>query len=100
MRESTNLLNLENITRDNHRSFDFKETSITEDDGLQCKGLLQFFDDRTGLEFLDETDTGVEQQESANDTEINPILETGGENGSSLEKNRYVSIVVQLRNAE
>lgn len=36
------------------------------------------------MEFLNETDKGVEQEQSANDTEIDPVLETGGQNSSSL----------------
>lgn len=39
--------------------------------------LLQLLDDRTSLVLLNETDSGVEKQQTANDTEINPILKTG-----------------------
>lgn len=38
--------------------------------------LLEFIDNRTSLVFLDETDDSVEKEQTANDTEINPILET------------------------
>jgi hypothetical protein len=40
--------------------------------------LLELVDDGTSLVFLDETDDGVEEQKTADDTEIDPILETGG----------------------
>jgi hypothetical protein len=78
------LFDLKDITRDDFGSFNFEETAITEDNGFQGKCLLQFIDNRAGLEFLDETDTSVEQEQGANDTEIDPILKTGSENGSSL----------------
>jgi hypothetical protein len=81
---NTHFFDLENVTRDNLRSFDFEETTVTENHSLQCKCLFQFVDDRTGLEFLDETDCSIEQQQGANDTEIDPILETSGEDSSSL----------------
>jgi hypothetical protein len=35
---------LENIPRDNFRSFDLEKTTVTENDGLQSQSLLQFFD--------------------------------------------------------
>ena len=51
-------------------------TSVTKNDSLESKGLLQFVDNRTGLELLDETDGGVEQEQTTDDTEIDPVLET------------------------
>jgi len=78
------LFNLEDVTRNDFWSFDLKETAITEHNGLQSECLLQFVDNGTGLEFLDETNSCVKQEQSANDTEIYPILKTCGENGSSL----------------
>ena len=80
----TYFLNLKNITWNNFWSLNLKETTVTEDDSLQCKSLLQLVDNRSCLEFLDETDSGVEEEKGANNTEIDPILETCGENGSSL----------------
>jgi hypothetical protein len=50
---------LENVTRNNLRSFDFKEPSVTEYNSLQGKGLLQLIYNGTSLEFLDETDGSV-----------------------------------------
>jgi hypothetical protein len=78
------LFNLEDVTRNDFWSFDLKETAITENNGLQSECLLQFVDNGTGLEFLDETNSCVKQEQSANDTEIYPILKTRSENGSSL----------------
>jgi hypothetical protein len=39
--------------------------------------LLQFLDNGTSLVFLDETDDRVEKEQTADDTEIDPILKTG-----------------------
>ena len=80
----TYFFNLENVTRNNLRSLHFEETSVTENNSLQGQGLLQLVDNRTGLEFLDETDSGVEEEKGANDTEIDPILKTCSKNSSSL----------------
>lgn len=82
--KTTYFLNLENVSWNNFWSLNLKETAVTEDDSLQCKGLLQLVDNRSCLEFLDETDSGVEEEKGANDTEIDPILKTCGKNGSSL----------------
>jgi hypothetical protein len=76
---------LENITGNDLRSLNLEETAITENDGLESESLLQFVDNGTSLVFLDETDSGVEQEQSADNTEINPILETGSENSGSLQ---------------
>jgi hypothetical protein len=86
------LLDLEDITGNNHGSLNLLEGAITEDDSLKGKSLLQFVDNGTSLELLDETDTGVKQKQTANDTEIDPILETGSKDGSSLEKNESVKM--------
>ena len=82
--EFTYFLNLENVTWDDFRSLNLEEAAIAKDDGLQCKSFLQLVDDRTCLEFLDKSDSGVEEEKGANDTEINPILKTGREYGGSL----------------
>jgi hypothetical protein len=76
---------LKNITRDNFGSFDFLQLAVAEDGGLESKSLFQFLDDGTSLEFLDETDGSIEQEQGANDTEIDPILKTGSEHGGGLE---------------
>jgi hypothetical protein len=75
---------LEDITRDDFGGFDFGQSTVTENGGLESKSLLELVDDVTGLEFLNETDTGVEQKQGANDTEIDPILKTGGEDSGGL----------------
>jgi hypothetical protein len=80
----THLLNLEDITGNDLGSLDLLEGTVTENDSLESESLLQLVDNGTGLVFLEETDTGVKQEQSANDTEIDPILETGSENSSSL----------------
>lgn len=78
------LLNLEDITGNDLGGLDLLEGTVTEDYSLKGEGLLQFLDNGTSLELLNETDTGVKQQKSADNTEINPILKTGSQNGGSL----------------
>jgi hypothetical protein len=82
--DDSTLLNLEDITGNDLGSLDLLEGTVTENDSLESESLLQLVDNGTGLVFLEETDTGVKQEQSANDTEIDPILETGSENSSSL----------------
>jgi hypothetical protein len=78
------LLNLQDIARDNFGGLNLLEGTVTENDSLESESLFEFFDNGTSLEFLDETDSGIEQEQSANDTEIDPVLETGGQNSGSL----------------
>jgi hypothetical protein len=75
---------LENISRNDLGGFDFLELAVTKNGGLEGESLLQFLDNGSSLVFLDETDSGIEQQKSADDTEIDPILKTGSEDGSGL----------------
>lgn len=81
-------LNLENITGNDLGSLNLLEGTVTENNSLESKSLLQLVDDGTGLVFLDETNGGVKQKKGADDTEIDPILETGSKNGSSLKQRR------------
>jgi hypothetical protein len=85
------IINLEDITGNDLVGLNLLQGTITEDSGLESESLLEFVDDRTGLVFLEETNTGVKQQETANNTEINPIFETGSENSSGLDETRRVS---------
>ncbi|CAH0001869.1 unnamed protein product [Clonostachys byssicola] len=85
------IINLEDITGNDLVGLNLLQGTITEDSGLKSESLLEFVDDRTGLVFLEETNTGVKQQETANNTEINPIFETGSENSSGLDETRQVS---------
>lgn len=80
----SSLLNLENITGNDFRGLDLLEGAVTEDNSLQGKSLLQLVDNRTSLEFLNETNTSVKKQKTADDTEIDPVLKTGSKDGSSL----------------
>lgn len=57
---------------------------VTDDDSLHGNVTLERCDDIGSLLLLVPTDNGVEQQDTANDTEINPILETGSEKSSEL----------------
>ena len=76
--------NLDDIAGDDFGGFEFDKSTISKSDGLESECLLQFFDNGTSLEFLDETDSSVEKEQSADDTEIDPILKTSGKNSSSL----------------
>ena len=80
----THFFDLEDITRNDFWSLNLLKLAVTEDSGLESKSLLQLLDDGASLEFLDETDASVEQKQGADDTEVDPILETGSKNGSSL----------------
>jgi len=78
------LLNLENITGNDLRGLDLLQSTVTEDNSLESKGLLQFLNNGTSLILLDETNTRVEQEQGANHTEINPILKTSSKDSSGL----------------
>jgi hypothetical protein len=78
------LFDLENVSGDNLGRLDFLQPAITEDGGLERECLFQLLDNGAGLVFLDEADKGVEQEQGADDPEVDPVLETSGENGSSL----------------
>ena len=58
--------------------------SVTGDSGLQSKGLFESVDDVAGLIFLTKADNRIEKEESADDTEVNPILHTGSQDGRDL----------------
>jgi hypothetical protein len=51
-RNDSSFLNLENITGNNLRGLDFLQGTVTEDNSLESKGLLQFLHDGTGLVLL------------------------------------------------
>jgi hypothetical protein len=78
------LLNLEDITGNDLRGFNLLERAVTEDNGLESKSLLQFVDNRTGLVLLNESNTGVKKEKSADDTKVNPVLKTSSKNGSGF----------------
>lgn len=88
----THLLNLEDITGNDIRGVDLEETTVTENNSLESERLLELVDNGTGLVFLDETDSRVKQQKRADDTEIDPVLETRSKHGSSLVSGRKMSV--------
>ena len=75
---------LEDVTRYDLGSLDLLQRTITQNNCLEGERLLELVDNGTGLEFLDETDEGVQKKQTADDTEINPVLETGRKNSGSL----------------
>jgi hypothetical protein len=80
----TYLFELENIPGDNVRGLNLVETAVAQNSRLESKGFLQFIDNGSSLEFLDESDGCVQQEEGADHTKIDPVLETGSEHGGSL----------------
>jgi hypothetical protein len=88
----THLLNLKDITGNDLRGINLEETTVTEHNSLESERLLELVDNGTSLEFLDETDRRVKQQKRADDTEIDPVLETRSKNGSSLVSGRKMSV--------
>ena len=50
----------------------------------RSNSLLELVDDGTSLELLNETDSGVEKQQSADDTEVDPVFETSSQDSSRL----------------
>jgi hypothetical protein len=86
------LLNLEDITGNNLGGLDLLESAVTEDNSLQSKGLLELFNDGSGLEFLDETNSCVQKKQSADDSEIDPILKTSGKNSGGFLCKRLVKL--------
>jgi hypothetical protein len=100
-RDDSAFLDLENITGNDLGSLNLLEGTVTENNSLESESLLQLVDDGTSLVFLDETNGGVKQEKGADDTEINPILETGSENGSSLKQSearvsKWYTIMMEL----
>ena len=57
---------------------------VTDDSRLHGDITLEGSDDIGGLLFLVPTDDSVEKKNTADDTEIDPILKTGGEKGSKF----------------
>ena len=70
----------ENITRNEITGRDFLFLTISDDSCFECDISLKFSDDITSLLFLIPSNKGVEEQDSDNDTEIDPILKTSCEN--------------------
>ncbi|KUI57714.1 hypothetical protein VP1G_10929 [Cytospora mali] len=94
------VLNLENITGNDLGSLKLLQGTVTKDNSLQGESLLEFVDNATSLEFLDETNTGVKQKQGTDDTEINPILKTSSQDSSSLhdELDRTDEVHEELQN--
>lgn len=59
--DNGSLLDLQNVTRNNLGGLDLLKGTITENNSLEGKSLLELLNDRTSLELLDETDTSVQQ---------------------------------------
>ena len=59
-------------------------TAVTDDGGLHSDITTERGNDIGGLLLLVPTDEGVEQENTADDTEIDPIAETGGEQSSEF----------------
>jgi hypothetical protein len=93
----TYFFNLKNVTRNDFWSLDFEESTITENNRFESEGLLQLVDDGTGLELLDETNRGIEQEQSTNNTEIHPILKTSSQYSGSLSQKISLAYIIHRR---
>lgn len=78
------LLNNDDVTGNKLASENGLLLVVTNDGGLHGDITLERSDDIGSLLLLVPTDNGVEQQDTADDTEIDPILETSGEKSSEL----------------
>jgi hypothetical protein len=67
---------LEDVTGNDLRGLNLLESTVTEDDSLESKSLLELLNDRTSLILLDESNTSVKKQKSTNNSEINPVLKS------------------------
>jgi hypothetical protein len=81
---NSTFLELEEITGDNLGGLNLLDATITENNSTKGKSLLQLLDNRTGLEFLNETNSSVKTQKTKNDTKIDPVFKTGGKDSSGL----------------
>jgi len=78
------LLDDDNVTGDELTGENGLLLVVADDNCLHGNVTLEGGDDISGLLLLVPTNNGVEQQDTANDTEVNPILETGSEKSSEL----------------
>lgn len=77
-------LNDDNVTGDDLASLDLLFLTITNDGCLHGNVTLEFCDNISSLFFLVPTNDGVEHKNGDNDTEIDPITKTGGEEDSKF----------------
>ena len=52
---------LNDITGNDFGGLEFDESAVSKGNCLECKSLLQLFDDGTGLEFLNKTDCSIKE---------------------------------------
>ncbi|TLD16715.1 uncharacterized protein PgNI_01314 [Pyricularia grisea] len=84
-------LNDDDVTRDKLPGADLLFTAVTDDAGLHGDVTLEGGDDIGGLLLLVPTDDGVKQQDTDNDTGIDPVLKGKGKDSSSLHDYRTES---------
>jgi len=72
------------VTGDEFAGLYFLLMATTDDGGLHGDVALERGDDVGGLLFLVPTDDGVEQENTDNDTEIDPFAETGRDEDGNL----------------
>lgn len=77
-------LNLKDITGNDFRGLNLLESTITEDDSLESKGLLQLLDNASSLKLLNKSNTGVKKKKGADYTKVNPVLKTSSKNGGGF----------------
>lgn len=88
----------DDITRDDFAGENGLLTAVTDNGGLHGNVTTERSDDVGSLLFLVPTDESVEKKNTADDTEIDPIAETGGEQGSNLHdvENRTLEVAEEL----
>ncbi|KAI7824617.1 hypothetical protein BC939DRAFT_449611, partial [Gamsiella multidivaricata] len=75
-----------NITRNQGGDIELNQMAIAPAAGLQGKSLTKGIQGRLGLGLFNETDTGVDEQQTQNDTKIQPILDDGRDDTSNLDQ--------------
>ncbi|KAH3668244.1 hypothetical protein OGAPHI_001998 [Ogataea philodendri] len=78
------VLKLQDVTWNNVSCTNFNRVAVSDNSSRVSQSLFQFVDNRTGLVFLDETNTSVQHKQTTDNTEIDPVLKTSGQDSGSL----------------
>ena len=92
------LLDDDDITRNDFAGKNSNLTAVTDNGSLHSNVTTERGDDIGGLLLLVPTDESVEQENTADDTEIDPVAETGGEQSSEFHdvQNRALEVTEEL----
>lgn len=75
---------MNNITRDDLISVDLDHVSITPDIGFESQSLLETLDNVASVKLLSKSNTGVDDEQSNDDAEVNPVLQASRQNCCNL----------------